>query len=321
MKFYVAPMEGITGYIYRQTHAELYPGADEYYTPFVSPGPKMSLKGRDVRDVLPENNRKIWPVVQVLTNRVDEFLAADERLRDFGYEEINLNLGCPSGTVAAKFRGAGFLALPDELDAFLGAIFERAKCRISIKTRVGKADPGEIVGLVDIYNKYPLEYLIVHPRVQIQGYTGAPDMPSFDYAYKNSRCPVVYNGDIWTPEHMKKLLVSYPDLEAVMLGRGLIANPALIEQIKSGEIKNDKNRLREFHDRLLSDYCSLNMGDKNVLFRMKELWCYMIRQFPDSRKMHKAINKSQHLSDYIQAVDALFIQRDIDPMLVRGVDP
>ncbi len=320
MRYLVAPMEGITGYIYRRAHSEMYPGADEYYTPFIAPGPKMSFRGRDVRDILPENNSGKRPVVQVLTNRVEEFLAADERLRDFGYEEINLNLGCPSGTVAAKFRGSGFLALPDELDAFLAEIFAKSKCRISIKTRVGKADSGEIVRLMDIYNKYPLEYLIVHPRVQTQAYAGVPDMAAFDYAFRSSRCPVVYNGDIWTAEHMKKLKESYPRLDAVMLGRGLISNPQLIEQIKSGERGSHKQRLRAFHDRLLADYMALNMGDTNVLFRMKELWCYMIRQFDDSRKFHKVINKSQRIDEYKAAVDALFAQREPEPMLVRGVD-
>lgn len=319
MRLYAAPMEGISGYIYRNAHSSAYPGADAYYAPFISPGPKLGLKSRELRDLLPENNRGVKPIPQVLTNRAGEFLAADERLYSLGYGEINLNLGCPSGTVAAKFRGSGFLALPEELDAFLDEVFSAARCRISIKTRVGRDSPEEIVRLMEIYNRYPLTRLIVHPRVQKQQYSGVPDMEAFRYAYENSRAPVVYNGDIWTLRHFESISAQFPGLDEFMLGRGLISDPALIRRIKGLDGSGDKKRLRAFHDRLFEDYAALGMGERNTLFRMKELWCYMIRQFPDSGKFQKAINKSGDFAAYRSAVDALFAQREIEPDIVKGV--
>lgn len=311
MRYYAAPMEGITGYIYRRAHRDFYPGADRYYTPFIAPGQKNLLRSREARDVLPENNAGLPVVPQILTNNAQDFITTAEALHDLGYQELNLNLGCPSGTVTAKHRGSGFLSLRDELDGFFETVFSAVNVKISVKTRIGSDSPEEIVPLMEIFNRYPICELTIHPRVRTQKYGGKPDMDAFRYAVSVSTNPVCYNGDLFTPEDIRVLSQAFPQVGAVMLGRGLISDPSLIERTAEGGAP-DKERLRRFHDRLLSDYEALGLGDRNVLFRMKELWFYMSHMFHDSGKYLKAINKSQKVSGYVQAVDALFRNEELN---------
>ena len=143
-------MEGVTGYVYRNAYAKYYGGIVRYFTPFVA---NKKLGHREKNDVCPEHNAGMAVVPQILTNRAEDFLAIAEILREYGYDTVNLNLGCPSGTVAARGRGAGFLAMPDELDHFLEEIFEKCPLRISIKTRIGKENPAEWERLLAIYEK------------------------------------------------------------------------------------------------------------------------------------------------------------------------
>ena len=157
IKYYMAPMEGVTGYVFRNAYAKYYGGIERYFTPFVA---NKKLGHREKNDVCPEHNAGMAVVPQILTNRAEDFLAIAEILREYGYDTVNLNLGCPSGTVAARGRGAGFLAMPDELDHFLEEIFEKCPLRISIKTRIGKENPAEWERLLAIYEKYPREELI-----------------------------------------------------------------------------------------------------------------------------------------------------------------
>ena len=175
MKFYLAPLEGITGYIYRNALHDFYgTGIDKYFMPFLAPHTKRSFNAKEKNDILPEHNKDLYAVPQILTNNASDFLRIEKDLRALGYEEININLGCPSGTVVSKGRGAGFLAKKDELDAFLEEIFEKTEGKISLKTRIGVEEPEEFYELLEIYNQYPLEELIIHPRVQKELYQGKP---------------------------------------------------------------------------------------------------------------------------------------------------
>ena len=166
MKYYFAPMEGITGYIYRQVHHQFFPGIDKYFTPFLTPGSKKLMTPKELRDILPDNNEGYHLVPQILTNQAQDFIRLAEELREYGYEEVNLNLGCPSGTVTAKKKGSGFLEFPAQLEKFLDEVFENLDMKISVKTRIGKDEPEEFTELLRIYNRFPLEELIVHPRIQ-----------------------------------------------------------------------------------------------------------------------------------------------------------
>lgn len=305
MKYYFAPMEGITDSIYRNAHYRFFPGVDKYFTPFIATNQNGTYKPRDITGILPENNQGLVIIPQILTNKSEQFLQAMKDINAYGYEEINLNLGCPSGTVVAKGKGSGFLGRREELDHFLEDIFSKAITKISVKTRIGKEQPEEFEELLDIYNKYPLEELIIHPRIQKDYYKNKPNMQVFQYAMKKSVNPVCYNGDIFTVSDYRKVHEMCPQVECMMLGRGLIANPGLIQDIKQEREVPDKYVWKEFHDQIYKEYQKVLFGEKNVLYRMKEIWFHMLPLIPDSEKYAKKIKKSERLSDYEQAVDPL----------------
>lgn len=311
MKFYFAPMEGLTGYIYRNAHHAFFPnGIDKYFSPFIFANQSDGFKSRDMNDILPENNREIILIPQLLTNNADDFIHTAKKIQLLGYNEINLNLGCPSGTVVSKGRGSGFLAKRAELDVFLEKIFNHPVTKISIKTRIGKDRPEEFSELIEIYNKYPMEELIIHPRVQTDFYKNTPNMEAFSAAFRQSKNPVCYNGDLFTKEDINGFSAGHQGVETVMLGRGLLMNPGLVNELLYN-IKLDKHLLKSFHDRIYDGYKRILFGDKNVLFKMKELWSYMMVIFCDNAKHAKRIKKSQSLRDYDEAVSLLFGELDI----------
>lgn len=298
-KIYMAPMEGVTGFIYRNTFARFFGGIDKYYTPFISPGEHKNFKSRELKDVLPENNEGLNVAVQMLTNNAELFIVTARRMKDFGYKEVNINLGCPSGTVVSKGKGSGFLSSLEKLDAFLDEIYDSLAdtgLDISVKTRIGRYEPDEFYELLDIYNKYPVSELIIHPRVQKDMYKNKPRMEFFDYAVKHSKNRLVYNGDICTVKDYGNIINAYPDVGAVMLGRGLISNPGLAGQISDGK-QLDKNTLREFYDALVSAYRAEIPDEKNVVFKIKENLFYLVNLFDDKDAYWKKIRKSDNLME------------------------
>ncbi len=305
MNYYLAPLEGITTYIYRNTYHSMFAPMDKYFTPFLVPRPKKGFSSRELNDILPEHNQGLFVVPQLLTNRAEDFIYAARMLADAGYGEVNVNLGCPSGTVVPKGKGAGFLAHPAELERFLDEIFSKTKARISIKTRIGRDEPEEFQRLLEIYGQYPLEELIIHPRVQKDFYKNKPKLEAFEEAAEKMTCPLCYNGDICTREDAAAIEGRFPTVTACMIGRGIIANPGLLGEIK-GQEEASRKQLRRFHDRLYEEYRELHMGDKNVLFKMKEIWCYLGQAFPGCEKLLKRIRKAERLDRYEEVVNQCF---------------
>lgn len=308
VKLYLAPLEGITGYVYRNALEKYFSGADRYFTPFIAPDQNKILRTKERRDVLPENNHVPDLVPQILTNNAQHFIQTAQALMDMGYREVNLNLGCPSATVVSRRRGSGLLAFPQELDRLLGEIFDGTDMKVSVKTRIGSESAGEARALMEIYRKYPLSELIIHPRTQKQLYRGQADQELFAELLDGFSFPVCYNGDILTQKDYNDFIQKYPQVRRVMFGRGAIADPALFGQIRTGKA-TDRKRLRDFHDEILAGYRKAFGEDKNAMFRMKEIWIYMFRLFPDCEKYAKQIKKSQSLAQYICAVDAIFAQQ------------
>ncbi len=305
MQYYFAPLEGVTGYIYRNAHKKYFDGADKYFTPFISPNSIRNFTTKELNDILPENNLGIEIVPQILSSKSEEFIQTAEALYEYGYGEINLNLGCPSGTVVSKGKGSGFLAYPEQLDRFLDDIFNPSKMKISIKTRLGVNDPEEFYELVKIFNKYPIEELTIHPRVQKDFYKNTPNLAVFKAALPTLKAQICYNGDLFNKTDYEKFTADFPEVDRIMLGRGLITNPNLIGEIKGGG-PLDKSLLRNFHDEIYENYQKVMSGDHNVLFKMKEIWLYMIQLFPNEKKYAKAIKKSDKLKEYEKVIQSLF---------------
>lgn len=310
MKYYFAPMEGINGYVYRNAHHAHFAPMDKYFTPFIAPNQNKCFSSRELNDILPEHNVGMNVVPQILTNHADYFVWAARELEMYGYREVNLNLGCPARTVVAKHRGSGFLAHQEELNEFLDRIFSKVNIRISVKTRLGKNSPEEFYELIEIFNAYPMEELIIHPRIQTDYYKNTPDFNMFKNGMSLSRNPVCYNGDIFTERVYKTFTEKFPQVDVVMLGRGLIANPGLGDEIRY-QISPDKKTFRRFHDAVLNGYSEIFSGDRNTLFKMKELWFYMGHMFTGQEKYMKKIRKTEKLGEYEAIVSRLFCEQDI----------
>lgn len=310
MDFYFAPMEGITGHIYRRAFHRFFPAPDTYFTPFISPDENKILRNKEKRDVLPENNAGMQVVPQIITNRADCFLMAAEYLKsEYGYTEVNLNLGCPSGTVVAKGKGSGFLSRLDELERFFEEVFERCTLEVSVKTRVGRTDAKDWEEILRIFKKFPIKELTVHPRIQKDFYKGQVRMETFAYAYENWDKPLCYNGDIFTKDSYEKLVARFPKLERVMLGRGLLSDPYLIGRLREEELPDEASRraaMHDFHAQLMEEYGAVLSCDRDLLYKMKELWFYLLDSFRESEKARKQIRKCEKLGEYKVIVEDVF---------------
>jgi tRNA-dihydrouridine synthase len=303
-------MEGLTGYIYRNAHNTFFNKIDKYFSPFIVANQSNSFKTRELNDILPENNQGLVLIPQLLTNNAKDFIHTANKIYQLGYNEINLNLGCPSGTVVSKNRGSGFLSKREELNVFLEEIFSQATTKISVKTRIGRDQPEEFYDLIEIFNKYPIEELIIHPRTQKDFYKNKPNLKIFKDALILSKNPVCYNGDIFTVKDYNEFSTDFNSVETLMIGRGLLANPAMISNIENDK-GLEKKLLKDFHDKIYEDYKRILFGDRNVLFKMKELWFYMMPMFSDNAKYAKRIKKSEKLYDYDEVVSSLFREQDI----------
>lgn len=309
MRIYFAPLEGITGYIFRNVYEAIYGNIDKYFAPFISPSENCPITPRERKDITPENNRGINLVPQILTCRSDCFIEAAGELQAMGYREVNLNLGCPSGTVCAKGKGAGFLPETAALQKFLDDIYSYAASediKISIKTRLGYYDPDEFYDLVDLFNLFPVSELIVHPRIRADFYRGTPRKEYFAYALEHAKCPLVYNGNINSTDDYRELCEALEkNLDPVMLGRGLISDPSLAGKLKGEEPETDLSKFMKLHDTLYHEYQKVMSPDINVLYRMKELWTYWKPQFNGKEREIKRLLKTKKYKEYEDAVTAV----------------
>lgn len=310
MIYEFAPMEGITGYVYRNVHKRHFEGVDRYFLPFLLPNQTRSFTTREKKDIQPEHNAGLQAVPQVLTNKAEDFLWAANELENRGYTEVNLNLGCPSGTVVSKKKGAGFLGCPQELEQFFEETCPRLNLELSVKTRIGVERPEEFEGLLELFNQYPIKELIVHPRVRRDFYKGEVRGEWVSYVLEHSRHPVSYNGDVVSAEGLKEVEEAYPGLQSIMIGRGLLANPGLLREAKGGPAMT-KAELADFHWDLYEEYQRELSGGKNVLYKMKELWFYMFCMFADRAPYEKRMRKVQRTEEYKPLVLELFANLEL----------
>lgn len=304
IKLYFAPLEGITTATYRNAHFRLFDGCDGYYAPFITPSDIERISLKSMRDILPENNKEIPLKVQVLTAQSDSFFKFANKAEQLGYKEFNINLGCPSQTVVKKGRGAGFLKDPDGIDRFLYKIFEKGGVSVSVKTRTGFFSCDEMERLMKIYNKYPLSLLIIHPRARVDFYKGEPDMKVFKEAYDISTNPMCYNGNIFSKPDYDRITQEYPKLHSVMIGRGAIKNPAIFRHIKDGA-PLDADELKIFSRVLIKTYMEKLDSEYFTLNKLKEIWMYIMWNYPEENKLLKAIKKTSKLSEFDRLLDTI----------------
>ncbi len=303
MNLYFAPLEGVTTYTYRNVHNEMFGMCDSYFAPFITPTDNEKLSMKTMRDILPKNN-SVKLKVQCLANSENAFVEFTKKVKELGYDEVNLNLGCPSGTVVKKSKGAGALRDLDRLREFLDYIFENSKTGISIKTRTGFYSHDEFTDIMEIYKDYPMTELIIHPRVREEYYNGTPNISAFEVAYSMDKLKLCYNGDIFSAYDYERIINKYPKLSGVMLGRGAIKNPAIFREIKGGA-RLKTAELVAFSNELERRYLVVLGSEVYTLHKLKEIWMHSIRNYPMEKKIFKAIKKSNKLSDLNNAINCL----------------
>lgn len=327
-KLYFAPLEGVADRHFRAVHASLFSdGApDAYFAPFFTPTQDTPITERDRAAILPENNSAAPLIPQIMSNTPDTFLSGARVLYEMGYRTVNLNLGCPSGTVTCRGRGSGFLADPEALDRFFDAVFSDllfsphgGGMTLSVKTRLGVFDPVEFYGLLPIYNRYPIAELILHPRVQKEMYKGDVHTDMSVWTAQNTSIPFCVNGDLFTLDDVDEVVTALGHMpHAIMLGRGAVSNPQLFAQVCAHlngvpVPPTDKMRIRAFYLALYEDAKNRLSGDRHVLFRMKELFAYWIVLFADADSHRRRLRRANTVEEFQAAADSLFFECDLYP--------
>ena len=344
MKYYFAPMEGITLYPLRNIHRRMFGDCvDKYFTPFLTAHHNNHFKKREKRDALPENidlevfddyGHQIVP--QIMSNKTESFVWAAKEMSALGYREVNLNLGCPAATVTNSHKGSGLLTDTDYLDKFLDGIFENLSDEsigISLKTRLGFESEDEIENLMKVYARYPVKELTIHARVREDFYKGEPRLETFDravqiYRENDGKAGICYNGNIVSDrdnypalekednsvdEHTTNCLISeklkalscYSEVSALMIGRGLLSNPALVRELSGGP-KLSAAELKEYLTLLYEGYAAFIPEERNVIFKLLEHWTFLEGHFENCDKYLKAIRKSRSKGEYTAAVNNIF---------------
>jgi len=305
---YLAPIRGITDWLFRTLFQRHFGGVDAAVAPFLNPQPHANIDLKQLHDLLPEHNQALPVTPQFLHTDPDGLLALAHRLHDLGYTQINWNLGCPAPMVTRKRRGSGLLPYPDAILSFLDTVLPRLPLQLSIKTRLGLNHPDELAALLPRLNDYPLQEIIIHTRLGRQLYRGTTDPERFGQSLALSRHPLVYNGDIIDVEGFLELRRQFPGVQRWMIGRGLLADPFLAGTIKGKEFSKEQRivKLNAFHQELVTGYKQRLAGPSHLLGRMKQIWAYLIASFPDSPGLWKKIKKAHTEDRYLAVVDGAF---------------
>lgn len=311
IKIYLAPLRGCTNFVYRRSYRRFFKGIDAAVSPFIRLSSKY--KNSYLKDILPENNRKSIPVIpQVLGNHLKLFKKLSKEISALGYDEININCGCPHKPVVKRGLGAGMLADKDILRKYIDGAVESFAGKISVKMRTGIENHDDALSIVEILNDYPLASLTIHPRLSVDKYEGDVDLDVFGKCLEQSKHNVIYNGDILTLADYENITERFDSLHGVMIGRGILQNPFLVGEImgKKQKTLDQKLRLmRDFHDDVFASYKEILSGYSHLANNMKEFWSYNCKFFPNSKGIVSRIWSTKNEKQYLLLVDKFFTRQ------------
>lgn len=306
LPIHFAPLQGYTEVFYRNAHATCFGGVDTYYTPFVRLE-KGSFRRRDVRGIEPENNLVPHLIPQLIAPTFEKAETILKLFIEKGYREVDINLGCPFPMLAKRHNGSGILPYPEEVKELLRLVTEYPQIKFSIKMRLGWESPEECLRLAPIINELSLSQVTVHPRLGKQQYKGEVDLEGFAAFQEVCKLPLIYNGDVHTLEDIERIQERFPALNGIMIGRGLLANPALALEYKENRVLTAdemKERVRKLHYSVFSSYKEqLEGGDAQLMDKMKSFWEFLLPEA--NKKLRKIIFKSNHIDKYLQAVNQI----------------
>ena len=310
MKLYLAPLQGFTDRVFRNSYCRFFNGFDLAIAPFISALQEGRFKKKEMRDVLPEHNRLLPVIPQIMGNNPLDFAVVADALYDLGYESVNWNLGCPYKMVAKKAKGSGLLCFPDRIDVFLDSVLSMMKPRLSVKMRLGRYDKHEIDALAPVLNRYPLDEITLHPRTGVQMYEGHADLSAFDHATQILTHTLVYNGDIRTHNDFCRISSRFAFIDRWMIGRGVLWDPFLPMTIKNGYdnvTNNDKIKsLKLFHDDYYMERREYLSGPSHITDRMKSFWTYLAPSLGGGESFFKDVKKVKNPKQYESVVERFF---------------
>jgi len=306
----LAPLKGFTDVIFRDTFAQHFDGFDSAMAPFIATVAADRLTDKHVRDLLPNQNTRMPIEPQILGNTAEDFVFIARRLFDMGYPDVNWNLGCPFRPVTKKRRGSGLLPFPEQVDAFLSKTLPAIPGRLSIKMRLGRNTPDEILRLLPVLDRYPLKEITIHPRTARQMYTGSPDLEMFQACLDQIRHQVVYNGDITYLQGFHTLAARFPSVDSWMIGRGALSNPFLPAIIKKGRdgVTGKLEKFKAFYEDLFFRYQERLCGPGHLLNHLKGFWTYFAGAFENSEDIGKRIHRTFTLPRYIETISRFFAE-------------
>jgi len=305
--FYLAPLRGVTDYIFRNTFERYFGQFDYLLTPFVPTVKGESVNPSHCKDVNPQHNDTQRVIPQIIGNVPSEIALLANHLHGLGYKSVNLNLGCPHPQITRKKRGSGLLSCPELLDTILEQTLSQITCPFSVKVRLGLESADELEKVIPVLNRFDLQEVTIHPRTGAQMYEGTVDLDAFEKYHVQIRHPVCYNGDIWSAECFNEYSARFKSISKWMLGRGVVQNPFLLKQLRSDTgTHNDMKILQAFHDDIYAENARRLSGPSHLLGKMKELWFYLAHSFADPKRVLKKILKKQNVDGYCQAVKELF---------------
>ncbi len=306
----LAPLQGHTDACFRNAHEQIFGGIATYYTPFVRLEKGNKFRTRELRDINADQNTVQNLIPQVIASTAEELRLLTDLMRDNGYSKIDLNMGCPFPMIARRHKGSGLLPHTDEVKELLTFIQNEKEIEFSIKMRLGWEDPKESIALAEILNDTPLRSIGLHARLGVQQYKGEPDLVAFEAFYNLCKHPLLYNGDLRTIEDIDKIFAQFPNLAGVMIGRGMLANPALAYEYNVlGEtmpIAEKKRKMMQLHTALFDYYSGYMQGDKQILEKMKPFWSYLSDEL--EKRTRKKIEKANKIINYEAAVGQAFSQ-------------
>ena len=308
-KLISSPLQSFTDFRFRNAFHEIFGGIDTFYAPYIKFPNKLEIKNSYKNDLNPDNNRVPDLIPQVMTNSVEEFLYASSYVQELGYNELNWNLGCPYPMVTKRGMGAGMIHNPELIDSILEKVHSESNIKVSIKMRLGHLSADEILGVLPVYEKYPIKSIAIHARIGKQLYKGPVDLDSFQTALENTKQKIYYNGDITSVNSFQNLQSRFPNVDHFLIGRGLIADPFLPSMIKNNTSDYPENRgqlLKEFHDVLFHQYDEALFGSSHLISKMVNFWEYYSIGFDDPKKIFKKVKKSKNVIKYKIAVKEIF---------------
>ncbi|MBK6346757.1 MAG: tRNA-dihydrouridine synthase family protein [Bacteroidales bacterium] len=307
-KIYFAPFQGITTAVFRKVYAMHFKGVDKLFTPyFANFEPGHALSQTKMVALKNQSESGIEVVPQVLSKSAGEIIWLAQVCEQLGFKELNWNLGCPYPQVANKKRGSGILPYPEMVDEILGEVLRSINISFSVKCRLGYHSPEEMKGLIPVFNRYPISELTIHARIGRQLYSGTPDLYAFDETARQLQMPVVYNGDIFTREDCDRFQTRFPEINLMMIGRGILNDPFLPLLIKGSELPSDPAAtIRAFTDDLYMAYRKERDNNPSVLNAMKEYWAYLAESFDEPVRVFRKVRKAKSFIDYEEAIDQVF---------------